>query len=177
VDEVFGGLNTDPWLRDWMLHVSTDLPDEPTPEQVDAWMELADLVRDPAFRRRMREVAQSNAEGRTEAGSDQKPSVYQWFAKKITWQVGETRGRGIAPQDPEAAQVLTRLLRDEPGRRTNILTRLESGTDIQAERYRHLLATINGQPPVRSLAPDLAWLITALHTHHVPPATPRATAA
>jgi DNA-binding transcriptional MerR regulator len=176
VDEVFGEINTDPWLRDRMLHVSMDLSDEPTPEQVDAWVELAGLVREPAFRRRMREVAQSNAEGRTDAGPGQKPSVYQWFAKKITWQVGEARGRGIAPQDPEAAQILTRLLGDDPARRANILTRLESGTDVQAERYRQLLATINAQPPVRSLAPDLAWLITALHTHRVPPATPRAAA-
>jgi DNA-binding transcriptional MerR regulator len=177
VGEVFGEINTDPWLHDRMRNVSMDLPDDPTPDQVDAWVELADLVRDPAFRRRMREVAQANAEGRTDARPGQKPSVYQWFAKKITWQVGEARGRGMAPQDPGAAQVLTRLLGDDPARRASILTRLESGTDIQAERYRQLLATINGQPPDRSLAADLTWLIAALHAHHVPPATPQVTAA
>jgi DNA-binding transcriptional MerR regulator len=176
VDEVFGDINTDPWLRDRMRHVSMDLPDDPTPDQVDAWVELADLLSDPAFRRRMREMAESNAQGRTEAGPDQKPGAYQWFAKKITWQVGEARGRGVAPQDPEAAEVLTRLLGEDPDRRANVLTRLESGTDVQAERYRQLLATINGQPPAPSLAPDFTWLIAALHAHHAPPATPQAPA-
>lgn len=33
-----------------MLHNSPDLPDDPTPQQVDAWVELAELVNDPGFR-------------------------------------------------------------------------------------------------------------------------------
>jgi DNA-binding transcriptional MerR regulator len=177
VDEAFGDINADPWLRDRMRQVSADLPDDPTADQVDAWMELADLVRNPDFRGRVRELALANAEGRADAGPGQKPSVYQWFAKKITWQVGEARERGVAPQDPEAAEVLARLLGDDPARRASVLTRLESGTDGQVERYRRLLATVNGQPPARSLAPDFAWLIAALRAHPVPPATPESRAA
>jgi DNA-binding transcriptional MerR regulator len=176
-DEVFGGLNADPWLYDRMSQVSADLPDDPTPDQVDAWVELADLVRDPGFRATMRKLARANAEGRTDTEPGPKPHVYQWFAKKITWQVGEARGRGVAPADPEAAQILTRLLGDDPVRRANVLTRLESGTDQRAERYRQLLATINGQPAAPSLAPDFTWLIDALHAHHIPPASPEAQAA
>jgi len=33
-----------------------NLPDDPSPEQVDAWVELAELVSDPDFRRRVRQV-------------------------------------------------------------------------------------------------------------------------
>lgn len=180
-DEVFGGIDTDPWLYDRMRHVSPDLPDDPSPEQVDAWVEVADLVRDPEFRATMRELARSNAEGRTDHESGRKPgdkpNVYQWFAKKITWQVGEARERGVAPTAPEAAQVLTRLLGDDPARRANVLSRLECGTDQRAERYRQLLAVINGQPAGRSLAPDFAWLIAALRAHYLPPATPETQAA
>ena len=177
VDEVFGDINADPWLYDRMRHVSPDLPDDPTPDQVDAWVELADLVCDPDFRTTMRDLARANAEGRTDRAPGQKPNVYQWFAKKITWQVGEARGRGVTPQDPEAAQVVTRLLGDDPARRANVLTRLESGTDQRAERYRKLLATINGEVPAPSLAPDFAWLIAAMHSHRIPPADTGARAA
>jgi len=60
--------------------------------------------------------------------------------------------------------------RYDPVRRATILTRLESGTDSQAERYRQLLATINGEPSVRTLAPDLTWLTAALRAHRLPPA-------
>jgi DNA-binding transcriptional MerR regulator len=35
-----------------------ELPAEPTSEQVAAWVELAELVQDPGFRRRMRAMAQ-----------------------------------------------------------------------------------------------------------------------
>ncbi|MCO6698790.1 MerR family transcriptional regulator, partial [Streptomyces sp. Vc17.3-30] len=52
-EEVFGGLD-DPRLRDRMRTFSIELPDDPTPEQVDAWIELAELVRDPGFRARLR---------------------------------------------------------------------------------------------------------------------------
>jgi DNA-binding transcriptional MerR regulator len=177
VEEVFGGVNVDPWLYDRMRQVSPDLPDDPNSEQVEAWVELADLVHDPEFRARMRELARTNAEGRTDRPAGGKPNVYQWFAKKITWQVGEALGRGVAPGDPEAAQILTRLLGDDPARRANVLTRLECGTDQRAERYRQLLATINGQPADRSLAPGFTWLIDALRAHCLPPATPETQAA
>jgi hypothetical protein len=33
-----------------------NLPDDPSPEQVDAWVELAELVSDPGFRQRIRQV-------------------------------------------------------------------------------------------------------------------------
>ncbi|MET9438986.1 hypothetical protein [Streptomyces sp. NPDC006551] len=52
-EEVFGGLD-DPRLRDRMRAFSIELPDDPTPEQVDAWIDLAESVRDPGFRARLR---------------------------------------------------------------------------------------------------------------------------
>ena len=33
-----------------------NLPDDPSPEQVDAWVEIAELVSDPSFRQRIRQV-------------------------------------------------------------------------------------------------------------------------
>uniref|UniRef100_UPI0028125C99 helix-turn-helix domain-containing protein n=1 Tax=Streptomyces sp. TaxID=1931 RepID=UPI0028125C99 len=52
-EEVFGGLD-DPGLRDRIGAFSIELPDDPTPEQVDAWIALAELVADPGFRAQLR---------------------------------------------------------------------------------------------------------------------------
>ncbi|MEV6251090.1 MerR family transcriptional regulator [Streptomyces sp. NPDC051742] len=46
-EEVFGGLD-DPLLRDRIRTYGIELPDDPTPGQVDAWIELAEQVRTPA---------------------------------------------------------------------------------------------------------------------------------
>lgn len=65
VEEIFHGLDTaDPVIRERMRSTAVDLPDEPTPEQVDAWVELAELLQDPEFRAQMRTVAEFNAADR-----------------------------------------------------------------------------------------------------------------
>lgn len=40
------------------------LPDDPTPERVDAWVELAELIQDPEFRATMRRMIEFNAADR-----------------------------------------------------------------------------------------------------------------
>ena len=52
--EVFGGINGAPRPARW--GAAWNLPDDPSPEQVDAWVELAEMVSDPDFRQRMRQV-------------------------------------------------------------------------------------------------------------------------
>jgi len=38
-----------------------ELPDDPSPEQVDAWVELAGLVQDPDFKASVRRMAELQA--------------------------------------------------------------------------------------------------------------------
>jgi DNA-binding transcriptional MerR regulator len=47
VDEVFRGLDPDPGLQAHLRQATPELPEDPIPEQVDAWVELAELVQDP----------------------------------------------------------------------------------------------------------------------------------
>jgi DNA-binding transcriptional MerR regulator len=47
VAEVFRGLDPDPGLDAHLRMATPDLSDDPSPEQVDAWVELAELVQDP----------------------------------------------------------------------------------------------------------------------------------
>ncbi len=53
--EVFEGLEPSPaGAARWAA--APNLPNDPSPEQVDAWVELAELVSDPDFRRQARQV-------------------------------------------------------------------------------------------------------------------------
>ena len=60
-DDVFGGLSIEPGFENRMRSVMPDLPDEPSGEQIDAWIELAHLVGDDGFRRRIRQMAEEHS--------------------------------------------------------------------------------------------------------------------
>lgn len=66
VSEVFEGVGPDaPGARiaESMRTLPASLPEDPAPEQVEAWAELAELVGDAQFRRRVREMALAGARG------------------------------------------------------------------------------------------------------------------
>src|SRR5437870_2479009 len=64
LDEVFGGLELDPEFERRMRSSMPELPDEPSPAQVEAWVELAELVGQEDFRRRIRQMAERAASDR-----------------------------------------------------------------------------------------------------------------
>ncbi|AWS45129.1 MerR family transcriptional regulator [Streptosporangium sp. 'caverna'] len=167
VDEVFSGLDADPQLYERMRSTMPGLPDDPTPEQVDAWIELAELVTDPDFRRRMRHMVRHNATGRTQTGPGRQPGAFMFFAKKVALLVGAARERGVAPESAEAAGVLDELLGTNAGapRRAEVLERVEAGLDAQAERYWQLMALIRGEQPRPTTTPDYQWLARSLRAH------------
>jgi DNA-binding transcriptional MerR regulator len=160
IAEVFTGLDADPKLKE-KLQLTPELPEDPTPEQVSAWVELAELVQDPMFRQRMRKMAEYHAGGGAGA-----PAPEAGFTQKMTALVSQARQRGVAPDSPDAAHVVARLLDGaDATRRAYIRERLEAGVDSQSDRYHQLLAVINGRQSRPSHAPDLEWLIAALDSH------------
>jgi DNA-binding transcriptional MerR regulator len=171
-DDVFGGLSIDPEFESRMRSVMPDLPDEPTPEQIDAWTELATLVGDAGFRQRIRQMAEDHSAARERAeepgaGTETSQAGVALVAEKA----GDALARGIDPASAEGQTILAELLADwaaaagtadSPGFRAQLLANLESGTDARAERYWQLLGIINGWPPIPSVVPAFEWLIAAL---------------
>jgi DNA-binding transcriptional MerR regulator len=99
--EVFQGLDPSPahaqrWAAAW------DLPDDPSPEQVDAWVELAGLVSDRDFRRRTRIV--------TEHGIQLQASGLEDLADWAAQHAVAALLRGCPPGSAEAAEVVNRIL-------------------------------------------------------------------
>ena len=56
-----------------MRSMPTELPEDPTTEQVEAWVELAELVSDPALRARVRQMAVAGASGQQPPAFDAAP--------------------------------------------------------------------------------------------------------
>ncbi|MFF5523402.1 helix-turn-helix domain-containing protein [Streptomyces coeruleorubidus] len=161
VDEVFHGLDTaDPVIRERMRNTAADLPEEPTPEQVDAWLELAEMLQDPDFRAEMRKAAEFNA---ADHGHDTPAGASLWFSRRLVQLGARARERGIAPGSPEAAQVLRELLGEaDPAA---VLERLRSHATNRVARYRELLAVVKGTGPDAAYREEFAWVVAALEAH------------
>lgn len=78
--------------------MAAELPDDPTPRQVDAWIELAELVEDDDFRALVRRMAEANSESFRERSRE--PQAYLAFAKKIALLVAGPRSGASRPRAP-----------------------------------------------------------------------------
>ncbi|MFJ3694179.1 MerR family transcriptional regulator [Streptomyces sp. NPDC090052] len=163
-EEVFGGLDITPGIQEQVRRTVVDLPDDPTPEQVDAWVELAELVQDPAFRQRMRAMAEFNTRAAQDDGGAAGTGDRQWFVEQVTRLAGDARESGVAPGSAEAAGILDQLL-GATADRDALLQRLEGAAFAEADRYRRLMAVINGREEQPQHNEDFAWLAAALRAH------------
>ncbi|CAM5460390.1 DNA-binding transcriptional MerR regulator OS=Streptomyces griseomycini OX=66895 GN=FHS37_007045 PE=4 SV=1 [Streptomyces griseomycini] len=98
--------------------------DGPAPEQVDAWVELAELIQDPEFRATMRRMIEFNAADR---GPDVPAGSSLWFMSRLVRLAGDALREGVAPDSPRAAGVLRALIGDaDPAA---VLERLAAATN------------------------------------------------
>jgi len=156
LDHIFEGLDIDPGFEARLRGAAPELPDDPTPEQVDAWIELAKLVQDPGFRETIRRMSEQQSASR-QAGEEQ-PDMRAAAAT-----VSEKADPSLAPGGAEAQAIVAEIL---PAfgevDRNELADRIAVGTDARAERYWQLLAIINGWPPVPTTVPQWEWFIAAL---------------
>ncbi|MEU8272349.1 TIGR03086 family metal-binding protein [Sphaerisporangium sp. NPDC049002] len=191
VAETMGDLDHSAY-RQGLLAVTPDLPEEPTAEQVDAWIELGGLVRDPALRaamRRMAAYAAKHAPGDPEAaGEHDAGDLTDLWVRRVT----EAIGAGIAADSPAADPIVAGIVAawlpsqaptgfvpggDGVEARRRLLEQLEIAADAGAERYWQLMCVINGLPVRPSIAAAGQWLITALRTNPEPGARDASVAA
>ncbi|MEV0196546.1 MerR family transcriptional regulator [Nonomuraea sp. NPDC050691] len=165
--------------------MTPELPDDPEPEQVEAWVELAQLSRDPGFRAVLRRVADEHAAG-TVPGAVPRPDA----VAVVRQEVGPAVAAGVDPASDEAEAVVAAVMAryaqvvgpsseagsppvGNAGLRRRLLGHLEAVNDPRRERYLRLLAVVNGWPPPESLTPVLDWTVRALRAR-LPEAAPDA---
>ncbi len=162
-DEVTAGLNINPDFDAGMRSAKPELPDDPAPEQLQAWIELAELVADKDFRARIRQMSETQSAAR-DAGEpmDQPPDELRRQWQEWTNAAAEAMDAGHAPSSP-AGQALASSIAESMGKRpAEAAAAIETSTDTRAERYWQLMATINGWPQWPSQVPRAEWIITAL---------------
>ncbi|MEV2268823.1 MerR family transcriptional regulator [Nonomuraea africana] len=170
LDTAFGGQDAAPELVGIRRSMTPELPDNPEAEQVEAWVELAELSQDPDFRATMRRVVEQHAAERAQGDTT---GPRRDFAAMVREHVGPALDAGVDPASPQAgavvAAVMTQYARafgcpDDLDLRRRLLARTESANDPRRERYLQLLAVINGWPAPESLAPVFDWFVRALRT-------------
>ncbi|WP_405656259.1 MerR family transcriptional regulator [Streptomyces sp. RK9] len=166
---VFDGLHRHPEFIGVKRSMTPELPADPEVEQIEAWVELAELFQDPGFRAGMHGMAHDMAADRAPDDTTGLPRV---LAEALRARVTPAVAAGIAPDAPEAGPVVADLTAhyalmigdriDPADLRRRLLSRLETMNDPQRDRYLELLAVVNGWPPPDSLAPVLDWSVAAL---------------
>lgn len=144
--------------------LTPELPDDPEPARVEAWVELAGLARDPAFRAVLRLLAEQHA-------ADRDPTVLRRDTVALVRdEAGPALAAGIDPASPAAGPVVAAVLARCPATDW-LVTRLEAARDPRHARYRELLSVVNGWPAPEPLAPVLGWFLAALRARPAVSAT------
>lgn len=165
---VFEGLDDHPAFAAVTRSLTPELPDNPEAEQVEAWVELAELFQDPGFRSTMQGMARDLA---TDRAQDDATGLPRILAEAVRSQITPALAAGTDPASPEAEPIVTALAAhyahilghpDDTPLRRRLVSRLETMDDPRRDRYLLLLATINGWPAPESLAPALNWTVRAL---------------
>ncbi|MFJ8580634.1 MerR family transcriptional regulator [Micromonospora sp. NPDC093277] len=166
LDAAFTGLAANPAFAGIRRSLTPELPDDADAEQVEAWVELAELAQDPDFRASLRRLAEQHAADHADA-----PAVRRDAVALVREQAAPALATGVDPTSPRAdpvvAAITDRYARlcgrpDDTALRRRLLDRLEAANDPRRERYLYLLSVINGWSAAESLAPVLDWSVRAL---------------
>ncbi|WP_072475830.1 MerR family transcriptional regulator [Amycolatopsis australiensis] len=170
-DEIVSGLEVDEEFYRRMRAGKPELPDDPSPEQLEAWIEFAELIQDADFRALIRGMSEQQS-AQIKSGEFKQPADAwrdnwnAWMARaqealdagqSPTSESGQTLAAEIAAasarpdQDPSSAEF-----------RAELADRFAAGGDPRAERYWELLGIINGWPPFPTTRPAVDFMIAAL---------------
>lgn len=168
INKTFGTPDADPAAAAMVRAATPDLPDDPSSEQVAAWVELAELVGDEDFRARMRRTAGCQAAGRTldienEAGEELMDFTRQKVSEAMESGIDPLGDKGAAVVDDlvhRFAEVLARTPDTEF--RDWMAQQFKEAHDPRVDRYWRLVWIVNGWQVVPNLIPVYPWLVQAL---------------
>jgi DNA-binding transcriptional MerR regulator len=168
-NQVSEGVRVDPkWMRQMIDASTPELPDDPTPEQCDAWIELSAILNDPAFIANMR----SNAEELWDSETFDH-AVYQKASEPIVAKAKEAIALGFEPTS-DAGNTLARqwletsaqLMGRKPDQAYKTWLRSKyAAHDPRATRYWELVAIMKGEPPQGSPNREWTWIVEAMKHH------------
>lgn len=154
----------DAWKRGVMLANVPRLPEEPTPAQLDAWIELTELVQDEAF------VAAMRASAAESWGEGFDPAAYQAASAEATAAARAAIEQGVTADSAAARGVVSRMFagmaaamqrQDDEATRADIRGRL-TRQDARTARYWQLVTALQGQAAPAWPQAEWDWLVAAM---------------
>ncbi|MCX5087722.1 MULTISPECIES: MerR family transcriptional regulator [unclassified Streptomyces] len=168
LDSVFEGLGSGSHHAAARRSMTPELPDNPTDDQVRAWVELAELSLDPDFRASLRRLTEDHVADLPDGTPTPPRPDMVAVARDL---VRPAMTCGISPDSPQADPVVAALTAhcalahgrpDDADLHRWLLRRLEAASDPDRDEYLRLLALINDWPVPERLAPAMDWSVTAL---------------
>ncbi|NUT53746.1 MAG: MerR family transcriptional regulator [Saccharothrix sp.] len=161
LEGAFGDLAADPAFAGIVRTMTPELPEHPGIDQVEAWVELAGLTRDPDFRAYVRRLAEYHG---AVVGDVTRPDPAAVVRAGLRVAVAD----GVSPGSVEGGVVVSEVLGRLPEVPVGRLAALvEMANDPRRERYLRLLAVVNGWRAPESSAPAFDWFLRALRAHEV----------
>ncbi len=156
------------WQKKMIDASAPKLPDNPTPEQLDAWIELAELLADPTFVEHMRENAREVWGKAIDLGGLRDANEEAASAAALA------RAGGATPESDEGRALVTRFVEaiaraagtraDDAAFRRGLKERFVRH-DPRAARYWELVGIMNGTPPPIGRVEDWRFIATAVSAH------------
>ncbi|MFJ8863774.1 MerR family transcriptional regulator [Streptomyces sp. NPDC102451] len=164
MDGAFGTEDADPAAVAMVRAATPDLPDDPTGEQIAAWVELAELVGDEDFRTRMRRAAVRQAAGRPlDIERDAGEELMEFTRQKVA-EARESGSNTVALVIDDLVHRFAEVFGRTPDTefRHWMAQQFEEAHDPRVDRYWQLVWIVNGWQAVPNLNPVYPWLIQAL---------------
>jgi len=181
VDRVYAGLDdehdTVEAFTQMMRGAFPELPQEPTERQVEAWVDLVELVQDEDFIARSRQMAVYSVQKRAKFENDEQWQTDQVaFGEILAPRAEEAYAAGIAPDSAEGRALATEMFEAwaaKLGRpadekyRALVVESLEIMNDRRVNRFWELVGIVGGQPELAGTAgaplyESMQWLGEAL---------------
>jgi DNA-binding transcriptional MerR regulator len=145
-DQVSEGLPINrEWIRGMVEASAPPLADDATPAQIDAWIELAQILADPTFIANMRVMASLtwNAQLDHQALRTAQSNAFT--------DVRAARDRGLAPDSVEGLAIAERFLAESAAASGQTMdeayrARMSQTQDPRAQRYWELVAIMKAEP-------------------------------
>jgi hypothetical protein len=159
-----------PWRKTLTEAQKPRLPDNPTPEQLDAWIELSELLTDDSFVARQRDSVREAAEHKLDMIKLRTANIEAARA------AATARSRGASPGSEPGRAVVEGFLRgiaDAAGKPVDEALRRGMyerylAHDPRHSRYWELVGIMTGSAPAPGTAADWNFIAEAVKIHLAP---------
>jgi DNA-binding transcriptional MerR regulator len=181
VRRVFAGVDdehdTGGAFADLMRNAFPELPQEPTERQVEAWIDLVELVQDEDFIARSRQMAEYSARKRAKLTDAEWQADQEAFAAVLAPRAEEAFAAGLDPASAEGGKRAATIFADwsarlgrpaDEAQRKVLSEALEVLNDQRVNRFWRLVGVVGDRPELAAagapLYESMQWLCDALRT-------------